>query len=604
MVPCPMQKDSLGLIVMFRLFCFFTFALICAFGVMWIANQPGMVSINWGNYLIETELGVASVILAIIIFIAVAVWAILRTILHIPDLTARILQQRRRDKGYSAFTKGLISLGAGDAHSASKLAQTAEKYLADEPAVKFLLAQTAQLTGNMVETRRRFEQLVQSSDTRLLGYHGLYVEAIRQNKPIVAQQYAEEAIKLSPKSPWAADAVFNLRVAAQNWEEALKSLEGNYRNKLLEKARYRRLKAVILTALSMELEQRNPELAKNLAVEAHSIDYGLIPAAEIAGRLHTRNGDIRKASKVLETTWKKFPHPEIAQAYAYVRPGDSIQDRWKRVKYLASLRPNHIESKLMLAQAAVEAQEYVEARTQLEKVIAIDPTQRSFLLMAKLEESENGDQGLSRQWMAKALNAPKDFTWVADGVEFQDWAPVSPISKKLDAFSWERPKNNSRNQIIDAHLIGSKSEIWQKESKFNDEKSDHPDTSVGVESVGNGGIDDDNEIYKVNGTDSDRAVESNTEKDFKGNTENFHTGANMSVRGDSVEEIGKEIRIGKEVQSSQKSKDYVETEQNSQSGTEQTDTGVGGDLDKSPSPVKFPLQSAPDDPGPSTEDKS
>ncbi len=43
-------------------------------------------------------------------------------------------------------------------------------------------------------------------------------------------------------------------------------------------------------------------------------------------------GDYSRASKVLEAAWRLSPHPEIAEAYINVRPGDTADDKVKRAR--------------------------------------------------------------------------------------------------------------------------------------------------------------------------------------------------------------------------------------------------------------------------------
>ena len=66
---------------------------------------------------------------------------------------------------------------------------------------------------------------------------------------------------------------------------------------------------------------------------------GLVPAAALAGRLLAEAGEMRKASRILEAAWRANPHPDLAETYAHVRPGDSARDRLARVQTLAKLKP-------------------------------------------------------------------------------------------------------------------------------------------------------------------------------------------------------------------------------------------------------------------------
>ena len=64
---------------------------------------------------------------------------------------------------------------------------------------------------------------------------------------------------------------------------------------------------------------------------------------------------------------------------------------------------------------------------------------RACLLMADIEQAEHGPTGRSREWLARAARAPRDPAWIADGQVFDHWMPISPISGRLDAFTWQQP---------------------------------------------------------------------------------------------------------------------------------------------------------------------
>ena len=105
-------------------------------------------------------------------------------------------------------------------------------------------------------------------------------------------------------------------------------------------------------------------------------------------------------------------------------PGDAVLDRLARAKKLQSLRQNHAESSLAVARAALDAQDYALARAEAEAAIRMQPREGAYLLLADIEEAETGDQGKVRQWLGKAVRAPRDPAWVADGVVSERWAPV------------------------------------------------------------------------------------------------------------------------------------------------------------------------------------
>ena len=67
------------------------------------------------------------------------------------------------------------------------------------------------------------------------------------------------------------------------------------------------------------------------------------------------------------------------------------------------------------------------------------PTARICRLMAELEEKQHGAGGYIREWLTRASHAPRDPTWVADGVASDRWRPISPVTGRLDAFVWQKP---------------------------------------------------------------------------------------------------------------------------------------------------------------------
>ncbi|MGL4323892.1 MAG: hypothetical protein ACRCTD_07600, partial [Beijerinckiaceae bacterium] len=136
--------------------------------------------------------------------------------------------------------------------------------------------------------------------------------------------------------------------------------------------------------------------------------------------------------------WKAMPHPDIADAYVHVRPGDSTHDRLDRAKTLARLMPRERESAFMVAKAAMDAQDSSAARAALDPVLTSQPTARACMLMAQIEDME-GHPGLAKGWLARIPFVARDRAWVADGHVSRHWAPVSPVTGRLDAFEWIDP---------------------------------------------------------------------------------------------------------------------------------------------------------------------
>jgi HemY protein len=173
-------------------------------------------------------------------------------------------------------------------------------------------------------------------------------------------------------------------------------------------------------------------------MEAVKLAPTLVPAAVLAAKFESEAHQVRRAMRLAEAAWLAHPHPDLADAYAHVRLGDSARQRLVRVETLAAKTPDHIEGALAIARAAIDASEFSRAREALSPFTA-DPTQRVAMLMAEIERTEHGDSGKSRAWTLRAVRARHDPAWTADGYVSDRWRPVSPVSGRLDAFQWQTP---------------------------------------------------------------------------------------------------------------------------------------------------------------------
>jgi HemY protein len=191
-------------------------------------------------------------------------------------------------------------------------------------------------------------------------------------------------------------------------------------------------------------------------MEAVKFAPTLVPAATLAAKFLSENNQTRRAMQVIEAAWIAQPHPDLADAYAHVRLGDSALNRLGRVEKLAAKVPGHIEGALAVARAAIDAGGFIRARETLAPFIDA-PTQRVAILMAELERAEHGDGGNARGWMLRAVRAALDPAWTADGYVSDRWRPVSPVTGRLDAFQWLTPVASlpsDKAPVLDADIAG------------------------------------------------------------------------------------------------------------------------------------------------------
>ena len=423
---------------MVRIILFLVLIALAAVGAAWVADQTGDVALSWGGWRAETSLPVFALCLGVVIISAMLAWTMVRAFWRTPGRIRRRRRERRQARGRHAITHGLLAIGHGDSATARAHANVARRHAAHDPLALLLHAQSAQLDGDREGAQRAFRAMAEREDTRLLGLRGLFVEAQRADDPVTAVMIAEEALKLAPASTWASHAVLGFRCAKGDWSGALTILDNNLESGLIDKAAYRRQRGVLLTARALELENFDRDLSRESVMEAVKLAPTLVPAAVLASKYESEAHQVRRSMRIVEAAWLAHPHPDLADAYAHVKLGNSARQRLVRVETLAAKAPGHIESGLAVARAAIDATEFARAREALAPFIAA-PTQRVAMLMAEIERAEHGDSGRARAWTLRAVRALHDPVWTADGYVSDRWRPVSPVSGRLDAFQWQTP---------------------------------------------------------------------------------------------------------------------------------------------------------------------
>ena len=424
---------------MYRIILFLVLIALAAAGAAWVADQTGDVVLSWGGWRVVTTLPVFALALGVTVVAAMLAWSLLRALWRMPEKIRRSRRERRHARGRHAITHGLLAIGHGDAGAARGHADVARRHAAQRSAGA--IAARAIGAARRRPRRRARARSAPWPSARTRGCWACAGCSSRRSAPTIRSppsMIAEEALKLAPASTWASQAVLGFRCAKGDWSGALAILDNNLASGLIDKAAYRRQRGVLLTARALELENVDRDLSRDSVMEAVKLAPTLVPAAVLASKYQSEAHQVRRSMRIVEAAWLAHPHPDLADAYAHVKLGDSARQRLVRVETLAAKAPGHLEGALAVARAAIDATEFARAREALAPFIAA-PTQRVAMLMAEIERTEHGDSGRARAWTLRAVRALHDPVWTADGYVSDSWRPVSPVTGRLDAFQWQTP---------------------------------------------------------------------------------------------------------------------------------------------------------------------
>lgn len=424
-------------------------------GAVFFADRPGTVELVWQGTLIRTSVMVLVLGVILLAMVSALVFHILRKLIRGPGAFLRSRREHRRRQGYRALTQGMVAVAAGDAAEALKYARKADVLLAEPPLTLLLSAQAAQLNGDERAAQNYFAAMLERPETEFLGLRGLLTKALREGDEATALRLAERARALRPKTPWVLSTLFDLQTRAGRWDAAEETLEEASKRKALPGNDSKRRRAVLYHERSIRAEGEGLHReAQNYAAKAHSLDPGLVPAADHLAELQMAEGRTRQAAKTIENAWRHTPHPKLAATFGRIYADNPPLQRLKRFEKLADCAPDDPESQAAAASAAMEARLWGEARRHLEKAAAryeglIPPPARICRLLAKLEEAEHKDETKAQDWLARASIAPADPTWVCDacGHETSEWSPVCSNCRAFATLSWRAPSRSTARTL-------------------------------------------------------------------------------------------------------------------------------------------------------------
>lgn len=371
-----------------------------------LASAPGTMVFEWGDYRIVTSVAVFALVLAIVIIVAALLYRLWGAVRRAPGSLAGMRQERRRRRGFEALSRGLVAVAAGDADIAERQSRRAAQLLDDRPLTMLLQAQSAQLRGDDQAATKFFTAMRQQPETAFLGLRGLLAQAMKRNDWQQGLRLAEEAYRLNPKSEWLIRALYDLNKQAGRWTEAEALLDRSTTAKVLAPADTAPQRAELLYRMSLETSGGD---AIRYVRKAFDIDPGHVGAAARLARLMVAEGRQRKAVGVIERAWVKHPDPELAEVYWLATESTDALKKVKAAQHLKLVNPDHPESRITVAVAALEAQLWGEARSNLESIAGDDASPRVCRLMATLEEAEHGDVARARMWLLRAAREDSGF---------------------------------------------------------------------------------------------------------------------------------------------------------------------------------------------------
>lgn len=445
---------------LFKIVLFLMIVVAIAFGATYLMDGENtiigdlMITLGGVEYTLSAiEAVIVLTLLVILIWIGLKLMSLLVATLRFinGDDTAisRYFNRSRERRGYRALSEGMMALASGDADAAMSKAGQAERYLQQPTLTNLLAAQAAEMSGNTTRAEQIYKELIKDPQTRFVGVRGIMKQRLATGDTDVALQLAQKAFELKPKHDEVQDVLLQLQAKSHDWQGARKTLGVKLKQGKIPRDVHKRREAVLALSQAAEvIDEENSIEKRETAIEANRLSPDLVPAAAMAAREYIAQSKPKLAVRVIKKAWESQPHPDLAAAFSEIAPNETPQERLKRFAQLSKLSPMHIESRLMMAELNLAAEDFPAARRALGDIVENEPDARALTIMAAIERGEGSSDEVVRGWLTKALSAPRGPQWVCDKCNtiHSDWVPVCSSCDALDTLSWkEAPQNEMQS---------------------------------------------------------------------------------------------------------------------------------------------------------------
>ncbi|MFN3232971.1 MAG: heme biosynthesis protein HemY [Alphaproteobacteria bacterium] len=419
---------------MIRLFLAIALLLALAAGAVWLADNPGQVSIAFEGYTVETSAAVLMLLAALLIVATVAVTRIWRWVRK-GYWEHRTLAKHRR--GYNELAWGLSALLESDGARASRHAKRFEKLVGSTPLADVLAGQAALAQGDMKTARARFGALEGDSRTQALALRGLLAVEAQEGDTQAVLGTARKAAARLPKAEWAQSGLFESALALGDWKAADSALQAAIKSKRIGETQGAHQSAVLHYCQAREASDKDQAI--HLARDALKLDPDLIPARALLANRLIDIGKKRKARSLLKEGWRKNPHPDLAKAWMRLTIDHAKALRYKHLQGLTE-GSDHPETHAALGPLALDADLPGPARTHIEALVETAPQHRAYKLLATLENSL-GNTAAATVAERNAADASPDPSWHCDicGHDHGDWAPLCDGCGAFATLHWGAP---------------------------------------------------------------------------------------------------------------------------------------------------------------------
>lgn len=445
-----------------RLFFFMSQLILLVGLAIWLSQEPGTAHLEWGDYSIDTSaafLVLLVVLSSYTLYLLFRLWHLIR---NGPALWRMRRQLKKHQDYQDILLAGFSAIAGGDGGQAGMLAVKARKTGGNTSLTQFLQAQAAYLSGDHHAANEIFRIMTEEEESSVLGYRGLILLARRNQNWGEVRRLIEKMSDNNADLPWLNRLRFEVATRDRNWALAAQTLEicsDCGRGNVAARDRDKQNAAALLLAQSADKARAGEQdEALQLCEQASKQARNWLPAIIMLAEQQVRGGHRRAARRTVERYWQDNQHPQLAAVYAAT--ADNALTAYRELDKLCANSEDDTTAALLLAEAAVNAELWGEARRYLEELIAEGKaTQSVYRLLATIERRDKGDDRTALLWLSRSIEAMPDPHWSCTHCHglHTAWQATCTHCGSFNTLSWQT------NPSAGAHLQISQTGMWTEE---------------------------------------------------------------------------------------------------------------------------------------------
>ena len=406
----------------------------------YIINYSYPVSITFNEIILSTSTSFITFLVIIVVFISLFIQ---RLIFFFKQKFIKFRFRREKsnyEKGYYAFSQGMIALANKDYKKAIKENNKVSYYLKDQTLNLLLTSETLKIEKKFDKLKEVYEDMLKNDNTKILGLKGLMKQYLHDQDFHHAFIYCEKLFNLNPEIDKIYETLVNIISKTNNWQKLIQINEKAIKYRLISKETYSTNKSIALYEISKIKRHSELNESINLIEKAIKLREYFSPYVYYYIELLIEKNNYSKAKKFLQKAWTHSPYPDFKKVIKLLSKRMKIS-YFDLVIYVTGNSKTLIESKLLIADSLIDKQNWTKAKQYLSSLLEHKPSKEVCLLMSKIEEGETNDPQKINAWISRSNFGELNKVWICriTNVSQEKWSSVSN-SGYFNSLDWITPK--------------------------------------------------------------------------------------------------------------------------------------------------------------------